>query len=406
MKKYFVLGLAAVTILAAIFWSDLIMPAGASTFQKRLAGVWDIDDKASWEFQNPGETYAPSTIELWRNISLRFDTKEQTCFVQTALGNELIRYRVLAEDANKATLSIGERSFVFEFQTKSKVLFYPSGSGIVGCLIMSKGNSSAESESKRAAKAEHRFAEIVKLYTRTVASRAQNILTEDFSRLEQQLATHEGLKMFITEVDAHEEKKAEGKEQTPEGLDSWLESLLRDTITYSNISYCRVYASNGTLFLSSDVASKLPAVQLDYIKHVARTEKAGSIVTVEGENGVFFMCHLPLSPPEWNTGRKSTIGVLELASHAQNVLFEALKFNFQAPQGEVYLIQFTGQRYKIIGSDGILREHQSIDLNDSAELPFAKRSSLVNNGEVCSQASHGPSINSWILFETNCISAR
>lgn len=403
MKKYFVLGLAAVAILAATFGGVLLAPDRADAFQKQLAGVWDIDDEASWAFQNPGETYAPNSMELWRDISLRFDTKEQTCFVQTAFGNELIRYRVLAEDKNKVTLSIGERSFVFEFQTKSKLLFYPSGSGIAGCLIMTKGNTSAESESRRAAKAERRFAEIIKLYTRTVASRAQNILVENFLRLEQQLTTHDSLQVFIAEVDAHEEKKVEGKEQA----DPWLESVLRDAIAYSKIiSYCRVYTSNGTSILSSDVASKLPAVQLDYIKHVARTGKAGPIVTVEGEAEIFFVWHLPLSPPEWMTGRKNTIGVLEFARHAQNVLSEALNFNFQAPHGGVYLMLSTGQRYNIIGSDGILREHQNIDLDDSGELPFAKRSSLINNGEVCSQASRGPAANSWILFEASCISAR
>ena len=102
---------------------------------------------------------------------------------------------------------------------------------------------------------------------------------------------------------------------------------------------------------------------------------------------------------------KGPVGVLVLARPMLSILGEALKLDFQVPQGNIYLIQFTGQYYQIIGGGGILREIQTIDFNDSYELPFARRNSMASDGEACSQASLGPAANSWILYETSCITA-
>lgn len=403
MNNYFSPGAAVVALIAVTVSAFLATSCGNDTFQSRIAGIWDIDEKASWEFQKPGDAYVQSSVELWHDVSLRFDTKEQTCLVRSAFGSDIFRYRIVFEENNKATVSVGEKSFVFEFRSNDEILLCPSDRDIAACLILTKENTSANAEAARIAKAEHRRAEIIKMYTQTVASRARELLAFDFKSGSGPI---DMIELYTAQMDAVDNKKIDAADEDTKEVGLFLETTFGDTVADNRASYGRVYTSRGTPLLSSGYEFPLSGAQMEEINRVAKTGETGQIIAVAQDNTkLFFEFSGPIFPPAWSGSALDPVGVLVLARPILSVLNDAIKFDFRVPQGNIFLIRFTGQSYQIIGGGGILHELQDIDFDDSYELPFARRNSMVGGGEVCSQASPGPAANSWILYETSCITA-
>lgn len=361
---------------------------------ERLQGTWDIDDKASWEYQRPGEPYAPTFAELQHDVSLQFDSREQTCLALNAFGNHLLRYRVLSEEQDKITLVIGENTFLFECKTDGRLLFCPSGNGVANCLILTK---ESQTQAERITKAESRRGELVQNYTHTVVSRAglalQSLLESGLG-----IARSDMFSIYVTEAGLEASKADEMKD--------FIFTMLRDSVGRSNSAYAFIYSTSATgLLLSTSTSEHLSDWQLKNINDAHKSGEPILVSTMQGGEPLFFEYYIPVFPPKWQGVEQGAVGVMVFARSGRDVFDSALNFNASAPQGALYLIQHSGQKYQIIGGAQGPQEVEIINFNERGELPFARRKSFIGEEEVCSQASPGPAANSWILFETSCISA-
>lgn len=97
MNNDFLPGSAIVVIFAAIFPAILATSNGESRFEKRLEGMWNVDAKASWEYQKTEGTHVSNIVKLWRNTSMCFDRKEKNCLIRTALDDKRIKYQILSK---------------------------------------------------------------------------------------------------------------------------------------------------------------------------------------------------------------------------------------------------------------------------------------------------------------------
>lgn len=392
-----------VTIITLALSISLFACSGEKPPHERLAGTWDVDDKASWEYQRPGVAYEPSIAELERDISLQFDTKEQTCRVLDAFGNHLLRYRVAAEEKDKATLSIGENTFIFEFKTDDRLLLCPPGSGVENCLILARGSASAEAEAARMVKAELRLAEIVKRHTQSVASRTEQFLINTFLASGGPVINSDVFRFYVSEMDALGGEKS-GESLPADENTSMMTALLRDVVQNGNMQYARIYTRNGIACLASDAnLPSISAMQNKFIMNVVSTGNHGPIALISSGNELLFELYLPLLHPLAKT-EKDIAGVLTLARSIYPLPDGCLIPDVSISGGSLYFIRYTGKNYQIIGTQSVKAEVQALELNDAGEMPFARRNSLVGDKEVCSQASHGPATNSWVLVETNCAS--
>lgn len=387
-----------VSIVLALFMF-LFACSSEKTPHERLQGIWDIDDKASWEYQKPGEPYALTIAELQRDISLQFDTKEQVCRVLNVFGNYSFRYRVISEEKDKIALVIGKNTFVFEFQSDDRILFCPLGGGVVDCRILVKGNTSTEAD--RQAKAESRLATIIKRHTQNVASRTEQFIIRALLDPGERIADADIFRAYATEFDAFKKGKSKDAGRSAKDSATFMTTMLRDIVQNSSLQYARVYTSNGTMCLSSDINAPQPsAMQHKFILNAAKTGNPGPIALIANDNKLLFELYLPIYRPFVNDG-KEIVGVLALARPMYPFPDECFTADVSIPEGSLYFIRYTGQNYQIIGTKGVKAEVQELDLTDDGEMPFARRKSLMGDSEVYSQASHGPATNSWVLLETD-----
>ncbi|CAK7015055.1 MAG: hypothetical protein DELT_02224 [Desulfovibrio sp.] len=380
--------------------------SGEKSPHERLAGVWDRDDKASWEYQKPGVPYESTIAELRSDISLHFDIKEQTCLALNAFGGHLFRYRVVTEEKDRVTLVIGENTFAFEFKTDGRMLLYLPDDGVESSSVLTRGETSVEAEAGRMAKAESRLAAIVKMHTENVVSRTKQFLIGALLDPGVRVTDADMFRLYAAEIDAFEKGQSKATEQPPEGIEAFMNAMLRDVVLDSNVRYANIYTSKGTLCLSSEVnASQPSAMQREYILNAAKTGKSGPIALVSSGDERLFELYLPFLKPVAN-GEKDVVGVLAIARPMFPLPEKCLTPDVSIPDGNLYFIRFAGQNFEVIGGSGFKVEIQALDLNDAGEIPFARRESFAGNGMVCSQASHGPVANSWVLFETSCPSGK
>ncbi|MDL2313507.1 hypothetical protein LJC36_00835, partial [Desulfovibrio sp. OttesenSCG-928-C14] len=392
---------------------------------ERLAGIWDVDDKASWEYQRPGEAYAPTAAELQRDISLQFDIQEQTCRALNAFGSHLLRYRVVAEEKDKATLVIGENTFIFEFKTDGRLLLCPPTGGVANCLILTRGSGSAEADrqakvesrtaessiiqaqaaAQRMAEVESRLAAIVKRHTQNVASRTEQFLVQVLVAPGERVAGADMFRLYVAEIDTLEGGQSKEAAQPTEDVRGLMNTMLREVVGYNNVRYARIYTSKGTMFLSSDMnVPQLSALQRKLILNAVATGEPGPIALISNGDELLFELYLPILRP-YTTDEKDVAGVLAIARPMFPLPDECFRPDMPIPEGNLYFIQYTGDNYyQVIDPKGVKAKMRALEINDAGEMPFARRESQVGGGEVCSQASHGPVTNSWVLFETSCIS--